>query len=367
MPFLYLSDGYLLTVAAWLVAGAISFVLLLKGWRRWERCPGRRRAVQMLLSIWTLLATLTALELYFAFLYDTTDSFNMTNVSKKWFEKHVRPQLGALAVRDDQVVIYRDDHPFPESLDSKQHHICFVGDSFTFGHGVKNVADRFSNLVAADGERNHPGKFAVSNLASAGADLYWIETLLDAVLGSDYRIHTVVYVICLNDIEAFDERRKTHYANLSKHAPRFFLFRDTYFFNLLYFRVWQSTIPEVRDYFSFVKASYDGEPWLRMRRKLDDLFRLCQLHETDLRIVVFPFLHNAGADYPFRRAHKQILDFCNETSIPALDLEPVLRPHVQEGLTVGPFDAHPNERAHRLAAEAITQRLLADCLESDDE
>lgn len=44
--------------------------------------------------------------------------------------------------------------------------------------------------------------------------------------------------------------------------------------------------------------------------------------------------------------------------IPVLDLEPILAPHVSEGLTVSRFDAHPNERAYELAAEAIRGRLL---------
>jgi hypothetical protein len=43
-----------------------------------------------------------------------------------------------------------------------------------------------------------------------------------------------------------------------------------------------------------------------------------------------------------------------------LDLWPVLKPHLGEGLTVNRFDAHPNERAHALAAEAIERELLRD-------
>ena len=74
--------------------------------------------------------------------------------------------------------------------------------------------------------------------------------------------------------------------------------------------------------------------------------------------MVFPFMHNLGPDYDFHHAHTKLVKYCREAKIPVLDLEPVLAPHVEEGLTVSRFDAHPNERAHELAAEAILGLLL---------
>ena len=97
-----------------------------------------------------------------------------------------------------------------------------------------------------------------------------------------------------------------------------------------------------------------------MRRKLDELREFCKERRIDLRVAIFPFLHNLGPDYPFDAAHERIADFCRQTGVPCLDLKPVLLPHIAEGLTVNRFDAHPNERAHALAAAAIEKDLLAD-------
>jgi hypothetical protein len=47
-----------------------------------------------------------------------------------------------------------------------------------------------------------------------------------------------------------------------------------------------------------------------------------------------------------------------------LDLEPVFREHPRENLTVNRYDAHPNERAHEIAADAIYNKLLNDLAES---
>jgi hypothetical protein len=97
-----------------------------------------------------------------------------------------------------------------------------------------------------------------------------------------------------------------------------------------------------------------------MRYKLEELRDFCEAHHIDLRIGIFPFLHNLGPEYPFEAGHEKIAEFCRHESISCLDLKPVLLPHVGEGLMVNRFDAHPNERAHALVAEALERDLLAD-------
>jgi hypothetical protein len=104
-----------------------------------------------------------------------------------------------------------------------------------------------------------------------------------------------------------------------------------------------------------------------MKSKLDSVSDLCHSHGADFRIVVFPFLHNLEPDYPFQAAHQQIMGHCSERGIPAIDLAPVLADHAAEGLTVNPFDAHPNEMANKWAAQAIEQDLLMDLFNSSSD
>jgi len=97
-----------------------------------------------------------------------------------------------------------------------------------------------------------------------------------------------------------------------------------------------------------------------MFAQLLDLRKTCRDAGIDLRVVVFPFLHNLGPNYPFTKAHQQIVAACQQQQIPCLDLLPVLQPHARENLTVSLFDAHPNERAHALVAPVIADEFLAD-------
>lgn len=362
--FWSLPESYLLMMALWLAGMSVMLVLLVR-WRQRRRLGGKPLArVHLLLAGWMLLAACTALELGVALFVDQTDSFHMTNLSRKWEKRHVEPFQKPLRFRSGEGILYRDSQEFPRFVPADQHHLCFLGDSFTFGHGVADVEDRFSNIVRQKLAEEQPGEWIVSNLADAGKDLQWNEALLERLFAESsgenlYRIDTAVYVLCLNDIEWFNPGRRGFYENLSQAEPQFFLFRRTFVFNFLYFRLKQFTLPAVRDYFGSVRQDYDGPPWEAMKQKLLSVNRMCREQGTKFRLVIFPFLHNAGPEYRFRPVHEQIVAFCREAEIPVLDLDPVLTPHADDGLTVNPFDAHPNERAHRLAAEAISKWLPA--------
>ena len=60
-----------------------------------------------------------------------------------------------------------------------------------------------------------------------------------------------------------------------------------------------------------------------------------------------------AAEASFRQAGGKV-----EATRLAVDLPPGA--HAPEGLAANPFDAHPNARAHQLAAEAMEHDLLAD-------
>lgn len=353
----FVSDGYFWGMLAWLAAGVVALVVLVR-LRRATLTVSRRRWVHVSLSLWMVAAVFTGVELYYALIYDTTDSFSMTNVSKKWFEMHVRPFERELRFSREKGILFRDDHDMPRALPEGQQHVVFVGDSFTFGHGVRRTSDRFTNRLARSLEVEFPDRYTVTNLSNTGIDLDWIHRLLIELFEKRYPVDRIVYVVCLNDIETFHPRHRTYYEDLGKHAPTFFLFRDTYFFNLLYFRLRQFAVPDVQNYYQFVQEYYEGPPWERMAARLDQVHALCRDHDAQLEIVVFPFLHNLGPGYPFADAHQRFVEFGASRRLPVLDLTDHLRPHVDEGLTISRFDAHPNERAHELAAEALQRELF---------
>jgi len=358
---LHLSDGYLVGMLVWLglLAAAVAGLVRLR--RRWKHQPQRLRTVHAGLSAWLTLLLLTLLELGFAVAYDTTDSFDMTNVSHRWFQVHVQPDVRSLEFSDGSGIRYRDLADVTLRTPDGTRQVCFLGDSFTFGHGVPDVRDRFTNRL---GQLLHDtpadsSPMVVSNLSWPGTDLFWVESVLEHVFRDGGRLDQAVYVMCLNDIEAFQDPRMTRSTELARFEPPTPLFRDTYFFNWMYFRTQLLLKSDARSYYSFVRDYYQGEPWQRFEQTLVRTRDLCRANHCEFTVLIFPFLHSLGSDYPFRDVHQQIRAACEAHALPCLDLEPVLTSHVSAGLTVNPFDAHPNARAHALAAEFLHQSLLS--------
>ena len=341
--------SYLLGLAAWMtgLVWALRWLLFQRIRRRGQ--PAKQRWINLGLSAWMILFALTLPEMAVAFFYDQSDSFNLTNVSKRWFQRHVK--LNDRGFRDV---------PWTRLVPEGHERIAFMGDSFVFGHGVNRAEDRLSEVVARGLAEKFPRKYVVVNLGKSGIGTHDLRPILEQTVWSeDASLKSVTYVICLNDIEWFISENYRRYEGISSQGPQLILFRDTYFYNWLYYRVRRFSVPAVRDYFSDVLEAYQGPAWQPWTEEIRQLRADLAKHNCGLRMVIFPFLHNLGEKYPFHDVHVKIVNFAQREKIPVLDLEPILKPHVGEGLTVNRFDAHPNERAHQLAGEAMLKDLLA--------
>ena len=354
MLIFYSPWEYLLGLAVWLICLSVLLrVFLLKRRNAKRRADPRRLGYwNAALSCWMFLAFLTGCELCFALFVDHTDAMNATNISKRWIVRHIDKAQNNIG--------FRDVHDFPKRLPRGVKRICFFGDSFTAGHGVADMSARFTDLIGERLEEVHPGKYVVANMGQLGYEAALVEALVRAALLKDNQIDMAVYVYMMNDIEGFDPRTQEAIKHIQKKQPPFWLFKDTYFFNWLYFRMVEATGPRAGGYFSHLVDSYNSESWEHLANKLRQLHEDCRSRGVDFRMVLFPFLHDLGPGYPFKSAHAKLVRFCEAEGIPVLDLEPVLEPHAREGLEVNPYDAHPNERAHKLAAEAIEKHLLGD-------
>ncbi len=351
MPPFYLPLTYLLGLGVWLLCLAGLLVWALKLRRRRKQLKLSLLVPHLILSSWFVLGVLTLAEIWCAFGVDQSDAFNMTNISKRWFQKYIEAQRNQSG--------WRDVREFPRTLPDGTRRICFFGDSFTIGHGVRRREDRFTDRLDAELNQAQPGKFQVANLGDPGLEVSQIEARAKSLLDQGYQIDVAIYVFMLNDIEGYDPRTQEVIKSLQQAEPRFFLISETYFPNWLYFR-WRQASGRGGEYFPHLRDSYNEAPWEGLKRKLDQLHDDFKTHHVDYRMVIFPFLHNLRPDYPFHEAHRKLSEYCRAAGIPVLDLEPVLTAHAAETLTVNRFDAHPNERAHAIVAEALKDQLVHD-------
>ncbi len=289
--------------------------------------------------------SLLAGEVVVRFFYDTTDSLAHTKVSRRWLERHWQVNSSGM----------RDNIQYGVKLKPNTRRITFLGDSFTAGHGVPEVEDRFVNLL----RQRHP-QWEVHALAELGMDTGDALKFLGKVLGKGYELDQVVLVYCLNDVSdlvpAWQATQTQFLARLDRTG---WWKNGSYFLNWLYYRLLTMQEPQMKNYFQVVRETAHGPVWEAQKERLRALHDLVTSRGGHLSVVTFPFLHAVGPDYEFQAVHDALATFWSERQVPQLDLLPVYRNLPGRKITVNAFDAHPNEYAHALAADAIDKFLQA--------
>jgi len=100
----------------------------------------------------------------------------------------------------------------------------------------------------------------------------------------------------------------------------------------------------------------------RFQTAISEMNDKCQKAHVAFVPVIFPLLSEPfqKGRYPFEYAHDAIHSRCDELHLPYLDLLPRFRNASPDRLQVIPgFDPHPNEIAHRMAAESILSYLIS--------
>ena len=96
-----------------------------------------------------------------------------------------------------------------------------------------------------------------------------------------------------------------------------------------------------------------------LEAKTEQLTRLAQQVSNDggtLVVMVLPLLYDFE-NYPFGEIHQTLVNSASENNIHLIDLLPVLNTEQAQDLWVHPTDHHPNERAHKMVADAVHQYL----------
>jgi hypothetical protein len=106
-----------------------------------------------------------------------------------------------------------------------------------------------------------------------------------------------------------------------------------------------------------------GEPnhegWQRTQDYVHEMSRRTLAGGGRFLIASWPLMIHLEGDDPFADVSDQIGRFCLAAGIPRHDLRPALQGRRTESLWVHPVDMHPNEVAHRLAAESLAPVIRA--------
>jgi hypothetical protein len=279
-----------------------------------------------------------------------------------WYERLEEEQHDAFVVKQS---VGEERFRLREALDRPpkepgSYRILFLGDSFTYGAGVEDASRIFPSLVVA--KLNEGGsRYELFNGGIPGSRTpAWVK-LFQAAVGP-YEPDLVVTVFFLRDgtrgvggsrgaIRKIGKRM----AELSEES---WLFRHSRTYR--YFRERRAQQELSREYLKAMHDGYLGEPeqtaeWERAQANLLAIRDEAEGRGAKFALVVFPVLFALGPDYPLEDVCLEIERFADEQGIPVLSLLPAFRGRHAPSLWVSPLDQHPNEQAHALAAEAITE------------
>ena len=190
-------------------------------------------------------------------------------------------------------------------------------------------------------------------LAAPGSETGAHLQSLHSAMRSGYEVDVVLLAYCLNDISDIIPGLGTEYmAAVQGMADKSPFLRHSYFLDLVDSRIRIRRFPIMQNYFGYVRDAYSGTTWTNQRERLDGLRRLVERGGGKFALVVFPFFDRLDG-YPMTAAHQALGAFAAEEGIPFLDLLPAYLENREEDLVVNAFDAHPNERAHAIAATEI--------------
>jgi len=272
---------------------------------------------------------------------DTTDSFGLNKITQRWMQRHY-------VVNNFHS---RDNINYEAKLPPGKRRITFFGDSFTAGHGIKNVEDRFPNIIR---ENHH--EFEVHVMANNGMEsnheLDWIRKLKDF----NYSFDIVVLVYTLNDIAYLIPETEEIYHRIYSFRDNLGYFgRNSFFINTMLFRIYALSHPDVMNYYDFVESSYFTEQWDEHAKVLSGMRDLIESDGGRFMVVTFPFYQSRKQEYKFQIVHEKLQEFWNEQSVPHLDLLHIYDQYESSELVVNKFDAHPNEFANIIAASVIEE------------
>lgn len=230
--------------------------------------------------------------------------------------------------------------------------ILLLGDSITMGWGVaqdKLYADVLERQLNSRPPLPSYKQYEVINAGvgnyNTDHELYYLESE-----GLKYRPDMVMVCFFINDGEI-----------IKPPASIGFLDRHSYLWAMTKGRLdmIQRMMAVEKDYIAFYNDLYlpGSAERAAFEKAFHKILQTCRENDIDPFVIIYPELHVTDEAYPFKRVHELVEEISVAHHAPVADLTPVYRGEIPESLWVAPDDAHPNARAHQMAADAIYEHL----------
>jgi len=299
-------------------------------------------------NAWTVLLSLFCMFLLLeaGFMFVPRSHATGSLASRVWNAYYWKP-VNSLGFRDKEIA----------SESAPAYRVLVVGDSFTEGYGIKNVEDRYADVLAkklGSGAR-------VYNVGRSGFD-----TKMEYRLLLDYPVRPSFLILQYfgNDIERACARPGREFPGFQPYSELPFglhaLVANSFLLNYLYWNLPRGgTLPMAAAnsrYADWMTSCYKDR--VALERHLADLSRFIEysrVNDCPLLVVIFPFLaEEVGSINQFVPL---IEGFLAARSVPFLSVESIARNLAAEERVVSPSDSHASVKLNHLIAEAIVPAM----------
>lgn len=237
--------------------------------------------------------------------------------------------------------------------------VC-LGDSFTFGEGVKEADTwprQLERLLAA-----HMPERRVE-VINAGVQAYDTKdaAALYLLRLAAYKPDAVILGFCLNDATDSAETIRQNEA-MKRGFELSPLARVSRIAEMIERRTAADRLQ--REFFDATRRGFDSPKWQQCRDVLAGLAQVAKEDRFRFLVALFPIFWSLDESYPFADIHTRVVDACLTAGCECIDLLPAFRTdaaaqrRTAADYWVHPTDQHPNEMACRITAERLANALV---------
>ena len=298
-------------------------------------------------TLFILVLVFSSFEAYFRYVYDQSDGLGFLKVNSKWHQRHV---------------VYNNyffrDRNFETNKKEGIIRIGVLGDSIAFGGGIKNVQDRFSNILE-DQLKNSGYSTEVYNLGKLGYDTESEIGEYEKVKHLNFDI--IIWQYFLNDIQPLEKSTGTPIISRNSQSPKIIrvISDQSFFLDFLYWRLsqrYQKTFEELKN--ADLAQYTNDQVFKNHQQEIASFISSLKKDNKKVIVIIFPFVHLLP-DYPASKIHEQMSQIFEENGVEVIDLLDYLKDKNAKDLIASKFDSHPNEAVHKIAAEKLFEKVQA--------
>jgi hypothetical protein len=241
-----------------------------------------------------------------------------------------------------------------------------VGDSFTFGQGLKETDTLGYMLNEAYRDINF------QNRGQSGADTDSVAKICKDIIESAPKADEVIYFYNLNDVRKSDTintRMKqgiinfqyTKWANDKVPGETVVVLLSKSALFSLARKVWvirRDSYLEVQNYKDMYLSESNRREFLSTMDEIRSIKDMLAERGISFRMIIYPLLHkDLMGRYPFEGVHEAIINACNERGVECLDgYAPFKKYYSLKKFAVHPLDYHPNGLSNRELVDYIRKK-----------